>query len=234
MAVPPTQRNDTKFSSLGLIGAAVLGLTDPAYNADASMQFIPNMDGFPNGRRLEDDVTRIELQAVGGIVLGAIGLAYDDYDGTNLASPALLGVLGYSTNVNSNDTTLKASFPYVQTPWPGDCQCAGLVTDYTQPDILEVQPASILGLSSRQMFVTSAPNPTSGNTIIRYRVETTSQVSIEVYNLRGNKIKALVNQRQEPGVYSVNLALNNLSSGVYLVKAVKNGVVQQTIRVIKN
>jgi hypothetical protein len=234
MAVPATPRDDAKFNSLGLVGAAVLGLTDPAYNVDASLQFIPNMDGFPNGRRLEDDVTRIELQAVGGIVLGAIGLPYDDYDGANLASPALLGVLGYSTNVNGNDTTLKSAFPYVQTPWPGDCQCAGLVTDYTQPEILEVQAQSMLGLSSRQMFVMSAPNPTSGSTTIRYRVETTSRVGIEVYNLRGNKIKTLVNQSQEPGVYSVNLSLSNLASGVYLVKAVKNGVLLQTIRVIKN
>ncbi|MEZ5015142.1 MAG: DUF4331 family protein [Chitinophagales bacterium] len=32
------------------------------------------MDGFPNGRRLEDDVTRIELQADSGIVTAAVGL----------------------------------------------------------------------------------------------------------------------------------------------------------------
>ena len=37
------------------------------------------MDGFPNGRRLEDDVTTIELQAVCGVALAAIGLWYDDY-----------------------------------------------------------------------------------------------------------------------------------------------------------
>ena len=171
---------------------------------------------------------------MGGIVLVAIGLPYDDYDGTNLASPALLGVLGYSTNVNANDTTLKTSFPYIQTPWPGDCECAGLATDFTQPPILEVQNQSILGMTTSQMFITSAPNPTSGSTTIRYRVETTSQVTIEVYNLRGNKLKVLVNQQQEPGVYNVNLALNNLAAGVYLVKAVKNGIVQQTLRVIKN
>src|SRR5205085_4583551 len=32
MAVPATPRNDAKFSSLGIVSAAVLGLTDPAYN----------------------------------------------------------------------------------------------------------------------------------------------------------------------------------------------------------
>ena len=66
--------------------AAVLGLTNPNYNkTSAALQFIPNMDGFPNGRRLEDDVTTIELQAVGGVALAAIGLFYDDY---NLADSA--------------------------------------------------------------------------------------------------------------------------------------------------
>ncbi len=123
MAVPPTPRNDPKFSSLGLVNAAVLGLTDPAYNANATLQFIPNMDGFPNGRRLEDDVTRIELQAVGGVVLAAIGLWYNDYDTTNpAASPVtnlLINTLQYSTGVEKNDTTFKAAFPYVQTPWRG-------------------------------------------------------------------------------------------------------------------
>ena len=123
MAVPPTPRNDPKFSSLGLVQAAVLGLTDPAYNTSQTLQFIPNMDGFPNGRRLEDDVTRIELQAVGGVVLAAIGLWYDDYNPTEFRnSPVtnqLINVLQYSTGVEKNDTTFKTTFPYVQTPWRG-------------------------------------------------------------------------------------------------------------------
>lgn len=123
MAVPVTQRDDPAFSSEGLLAAAVSGLTDPAYNTDATLQFIPNMDGFPNGRRLEDDVTRIELQAVGGVVLAAVGLWYDDYNASNPnQSPVtnqLLNVLNYSTGVEANDTTFKTTFPYVATPWRG-------------------------------------------------------------------------------------------------------------------
>ena len=120
MAVPPTPRNDPKFSSLGIINAAVLGLTDAAYNGNANIQFIPNMDGFPNGRRLEDDVTTIELQAVGGVALAAIGLWYDDYKPD--ASPVttnLVNVLSFSAGPTKNDTTFKAGFPYVQAPWRG-------------------------------------------------------------------------------------------------------------------
>ena len=122
MAVPATPRDDPKFSSLGLVQAAALGLTDAEYNKNTSLQFIPNMDGFPNGRRLEDDVTTIELQAVGGVVLAAIGLWYDDYIPNVSPSPvtANLGsVLGFNAGVTKNDTTLKKSFPYLQNPWPG-------------------------------------------------------------------------------------------------------------------
>ncbi|MBC7650811.1 MAG: DUF4331 family protein, partial [Deinococcales bacterium] len=123
MAVPVTARNSVDFSSLGLIKAAVLGLTDARYTASGTaLQFIPNMDGFPNGRRLEDDVTTIELQAVSGVVLAAIGLWYDDYKPNTAQSPVtprLVNVLGFSAGPTKNDTTFKASFPYVQTPWRG-------------------------------------------------------------------------------------------------------------------
>jgi hypothetical protein len=111
---------------LGLVNAAVLGLTDPAYNGSTALEFIPNMDGFPNGRRLEDDVTRIELQAVGGVVLAAIGLWYDDYDTTKSpVTPQLLGVLSYTTGVEKNDTTFNTTFPYEQTPWRGYSKTGG-------------------------------------------------------------------------------------------------------------
>ena len=120
MAVPVTPRNDPKFSSLGIVAAAVLGLTDAAYNTSTALQFIPNMDGFPNGRRLEDDVTTIELQAVGGVALAAIGLWYDDYPGNGSpVTQQLLNVLTFNAGVTKNDTTFQDCFPYVQEPWRG-------------------------------------------------------------------------------------------------------------------
>ena len=120
MAVPATPRNSPDFNSLGLVYAAVLGLTDSRFNANANLQSIPNMDGFPNGRRLEDDVTTIELQAVSGVVLAAIGLWYDDFTpGQSPVTPKLGSVLGFNAGVTKNDTTMKAAFPFVQDPWRG-------------------------------------------------------------------------------------------------------------------
>jgi hypothetical protein len=120
MAVPATPRNDPKFSSLGIVSAAVLGLTDPMYNGGKTLQFIPNMDGFPNGRRLEDDVTTIELQAVGGVALAAIGLWYDDYTtGGSPVTKDLTDVLGFKAGPTENDAAFQASFPYMAPPWRG-------------------------------------------------------------------------------------------------------------------
>jgi len=122
MAVPVTSRTDPNFSSLGIIQAAAIGLTVSPYNTDTLLQFIPNMDGFPNGRRLEDDVTTIELQAVGGVALAAIGLWYDDYIPGVTASPVtadLGNVLSFNAGITHNDTTFQTSFPYVQQPWRG-------------------------------------------------------------------------------------------------------------------
>lgn len=132
MAVPPTDRNSEEFSALGLINSAVLGLTDPRFNSNADLEFIPNMDGFPNGRRLEDDVTRIELQAVSGAVLAAIGLWYDDYDAAGGGSPVtedLLNVLTFTTGVEKNDVPFKASFPYVASPFSAVGDCGGRIVD---------------------------------------------------------------------------------------------------------
>jgi hypothetical protein len=226
MAVPVTQRTDPKFSSLGLVQAAVLGLTDPAYNTNTNLQFIPNMDGFPNGRRLEDDVTRIELQAVSGVVLAAIGLSYEN--------PARLGlVLGYTTGVERNDTTFKTGFPYVQTPWPGTCNCAGKPTGYMQPPVLAPSSAN-LGIATPELSMTAAPNPFATTTTIRYRVASSSRVVLQVYNAGGTLIRTLVNQNQEAGTYSVLLNTAELSNGVYIIKAVSDGEVKQSLRIVKD
>ncbi len=137
MAVPTTDRNSSDFSNQGLLQAAVLGLTDPRFNGDASLQPIPNMDGFPNGRRLEDAVDQIELKAVGGLVLAAVGLYFDDFmpGSTSALTPKLLAQVTFTTGVEKNDTTFRTSFPYVQTPWRGTGSASGPTNVRVIPDL---------------------------------------------------------------------------------------------------
>ena len=245
MAVPATQRNDPKFSSEGLVQAAVLGLTDPMY-AGTSLQFIPNMDGFPNGRRLEDDVTRIELQAVSGIVLAAIGLWYDDYVlGGSPVTPKLLAVLNYKTGVQANDTAFKTTFPFEQTPWAGthNCDCTpppssstgqnnrSLVFNNNTPVELNKGFGTLLNVP--ELVMRTSPNPFINNTTIQYQLNTAAQVTLAVFDAKGNQVKVLVNQRQEAGSYSQQLDSRGLGAGVYFIKIIKDGTVKQTLRVVK-
>jgi hypothetical protein len=239
MAVPPTPRDNPAFSREGLLKAAVLGLTNPKYNKTTDIQWIPNMDGFPNGRRLEDDVTRIELQAVGGIVLAVLGLPYDDYTGSGLVTPDLQNVLHYATGVGKNDVPFRTSFPYEALPWAGTdpkCSCnAGM-----QKEDEEVIPSSgstgeITGneVSAPAYLMSAFPNPLTTSSTIRYRLTTPATVNIAVYDIKGNQVKVLTNQRQDPGTYSLQWNASGVARGVYLINAVINGQLQQSVRVTK-
>ena len=235
MAVPPTPRNSADFSSLGLIQTAVLGLTDSRFNKNKDLQFIPNMDGFPNGRRLEDDVTRIELQAVSGIVLAAIGLWYDDFQVSG--SPVtknLLNVLTYSTGIEHNDAAFQTVFPYEQLPWSGTGDCSGEpVTDQSSQTITSSSPMEKLNMAAPELYMKASPNPFVSSNTILYHVETTSKIQLIVYDALGRKVSVLVNQEQEPGTYTIQWNSGNNPKGTYYISAFKNGALKQTIGVIK-
>ena len=241
MAVPVTPRDSKEFSSLGLVQAAVTGLLDPAY-ANKNIQNIPNMDGFPNGRRLEDDVTRIELQAVGGIVLAAIGLWYDDYKvGGSPVTPQLLKVLGYTTGIEKNDAPFKKSFPYLATPWAGThiCDCetmpmGGKEKEKWEDDAMKYKPSGIgMGISAPQLIATTSPNPFVSSSMVKYRLDATSQINISVVDINGNQVKVLVNKTLQPGTYTQNFDGSDLLKGVYFIKVIKDGQEKQSIRIVK-
>lgn len=238
MAVPVTPRNSSSFSSLGLVQAAVTGLTDPAY-ANTTIQNIPNMDGFPNGRRLEDDVTRIELQAVGGIVLAAIGLWYDDYVlGGSPVTPQLVNVLSYKTGIEANDKPFKTHFPYVAAPFAGTdiCPCDQINTTNSSAKVQmrsTVNTGSTLSLKAPDMFASVSPNPMGDNSTVKYRLDQASQVNISLYNAEGKQLKVLVNKKLNAGTYTQSWGGSELTKGIYFIQVAKDGVVKQSIRVVK-
>lgn len=225
MAVPVTARNSPDFSSLGIIQAAVLGLTDTRFNQNTNIEVIPNMDGFPNGRRLEDDVTRIELQAVSGAALAAIGLWYDDYTiGGNPLTPDLLGVLGYSTGIETNDTTFRTTFPFVQLPWSGYGLCTG---GYV---VTSINPNPGVNVGAPQLLMEAYPNPTSDVVNIRYRVTAKTKVTIKIYDTNG-KIVAIPVNNESRDADTYELKWSSLSAGVYYAVLQNNGSTVQSLKV---
>lgn len=238
MAVPVTPRNSADFSSMGLIKAAVLGLTDPRFNTTKNLQFIPNMDGFPNGRRLEDDVTRIELQAVSGVVLAAVGIWYDDYmpGDPNPVTQDLVDVLSYTTGVEANDTSLQSVFPFEQVPYAGTHICDCDEAPMAMPSAvgrMNVQ-STALDMSAPEVLMTTSPNPMRENNTLQYRLREKANVQIIVQDLQGKPLKVLLNKQQDEGTYTVNWNAKGMANGTYFVSIRKNGVLSQSLKVIKN
>ncbi len=242
MAVPVTDRQSPDFSSLGLLQAAVLGLTDSRYNGSTKLQNIPNMDGFPNGRRLEDDVTRIELQAVSGVVLAAIGLWYDDYKpgvSPSPVTPDLLSVLNYSTGIDKNDTTLLyyfngPRFPYQQMPWSGksNCNCND-DQSMANRSISSFSDKAPIGLSAPEVFAVASPNPVINKNTVRYKLDSDANVQLSLFDASGKLVKMLSNARQSAGIHTFDWQAEKLTRGIYFLNIAKNGEVKQTIRLIK-
>ena len=67
------------------------------------------------------------------------------------------------------------------------------------------------------------PNPFNPTTTINYSLNEASQVSIEVFNVKGQKVKTLVNDYQQAGTQSVDWnglddSNRSVASGVYFYK----------------
>ena len=94
LAIPPTT---SEPSNLGLLGA------------DAA--------GFPNGRRVFDDVTTIELRAIAGATLPLVDKSYR----ADAAAGAITqGLTSSNTDVNAKNTVnYSYSFPYLGLPHSG-------------------------------------------------------------------------------------------------------------------
>lgn len=59
------------------------------------------------------------------------------------------------------------------------------------------------------------PNPFNPSTKIRYSVQQSSEVTIQVFDILGNKIERLVNEEKPEGTYDITWNAANPSSGVY-------------------
>ena len=227
MAVPVTPRNSPDFSPLGIIQAAVLGLTDPRYTASGTaLQNIPNMDGFPNGRRLEDDVTTIELQAVGGVALAAIGLWYDDYVlGQSPVTPQLIKTISFKEGVFKNDTTLRAAFPFLQTPWRG----------FRGASFVGPKSDNIgLGIIPGYLGVSAYPNPFKTSTRIRYNLtDPANNVRVEITDALGRRIAVFEEGKKPKGEYNFVFDKPNLAAASYYVRVYADDYKSPTIGIVK-
>ncbi len=240
MATPVTDRASAEFRTnarMGLIRAAAIGLTAAPFNTNSNLEAIPHMDGFPNGRRLEDDVTTIELQAVGGLVLAAVGLGFDDATSgayTDLASAQLVKELTYNAGPSANDVPILSVFPYEPTPHRGYDYVKRLTS--ASPVVVAVKDDPLGGLASAPLggFVNVYPNPSVATTNVEYFVTKSSDVRVVAYDAAGKTLGTLTNQQVLAGKHTLNWETSSVPNGAYILSLQINGQTVAAQKVLVN
>ena len=74
------------------------------------------------------------------------------------------------------------------------------------------------------------PNPFNPKTVISYQLAVSSFISLKVYDVLGNEVAILVNERQNAGSYNYQLSTINyqLSSGIYFYSIYANDILVDT------
>lgn len=69
-------------------------------------------------------------------------------------------------------------------------------------------------------LIQNYPNPFSSETQIEFSISKETNVTIEVFNIKGQKVKTVVEENLDSGRYTRNLIMGELQSGIYFYKMV--------------
>ena len=95
----------------------------------------------------------------------------------------------------------------------------------TEDGSLLVVPYSINGSEiPREIFLgQNYPNPVKNSTQISYGLSRQANVTLSVYNLRGQLIDEIERPNMEPGYHTVAYDMHDLRSGIYFYKLTVDG-----------
>jgi YVTN family beta-propeller protein len=108
----------------------------------------------------------------------------------------------HANSVNNNSNTISSSIRYFSIR--NLTGVAGSPADPALPRIFALQAAY--------------PNPSRGQTVIKYQLPKASNVQLQLYNVTGQLVKT-INEGQKPaGYYQIKLSDNTLSNGIYFYR----------------
>ncbi len=119
---------------------------------------------------------------------------------------------------------------------PDNCYCGNPRPDPpgTNPDIGACESAYPVGIESivsphlpkTYRLAQNYPNPFNPLTMINYQLPMTNEVNLSIYNLIGQRVATLVNERKTAGFHQVEWDASGFASGVYLYRLEAEGYVE--------
>lgn len=71
------------------------------------------------------------------------------------------------------------------------------------------------------------PNPFNPQTTIQFDIPRKSNVTLEVYNIMGQRVAELVNKSYQPGRYKIDFNASNYASGVYIYRLIADNYIKE-------
>ncbi len=213
--VPPTPRND-------LVAVFLTGVKDlnqprngtPSEKLRLNLKIEPSSNpsrlgvlggdlaGFPNGRRLADDVTDIELRALAGVLV----------PGFNVAPNNRLG-----DGVDFNERAFLTKFPYVAFPHDGYAHNhhrtepavgsgpvasrAGSEAATEEVAIFIEDDDYVAGMDAEPMQVRG--EMPAKRALLRYALSRDANVTLRIFDVQGRNVKTLVDEHSKAGAVDV-------------------------------
>lgn len=85
---------------------------------------------------------------------------------------------------------------------------------------------TVAGVPGRFELLQNYPNPFNPVTTIEFTISKEANVNIGIYNVLGQLVTTLVNDRRKPGSYSIHLNGSNFTSGTYFYRLTAGGYVE--------
>lgn len=70
------------------------------------------------------------------------------------------------------------------------------------------------------------PNPFNPSTVISFQIPKDEYVSLKIYDVLGNLLDVLINEKKSAGKYSISYKASDLSSGIYIYKIMMGNITQ--------
>ncbi|HKQ56649.1 MAG TPA: DUF4331 family protein [Candidatus Eisenbacteria bacterium] len=220
ISVPPTPRNDI----VAVFATGVAGLNQPAGVTPGemlrlNMAIAPatnpkrlgvlagDLAGFPNGRRLGDDIVDIELRVVAGVLVPG----FDNAPNNQLGD-----------GIDSNDRPFLPYFPYVAPPQnplrhshhpqqnagrsrvgenEGDDRNGDNDDKMSAEEAAKDEAVAPAVPGSDLRLRIMGANPGTGSRL-EFALEAPSRVTLRIYDLQGRTVRTLVDQDAESGPFS--------------------------------
>ncbi len=76
------------------------------------------------------------------------------------------------------------------------------------------------------------PNPASNEVSVTYRLPSSKNIKLEIYDAIGNLVYDLVNQKQSAGSYTITFNTSSIANGIYQVKLIGDNVNLKTEKIV--